>query len=530
VPDAERGAVLSYVETSFGVGAAVFTGKEVDMTVSRETEAEILRLYHAEKWPVNTIAAQLHVHHSVVKRVLMQDGVTAGKLRIKPSKADPYLGFIEETLKKYPKLTASRLHAMVKARGYTGAGSRFRDIVARYRPRPAEAYLRIRTLPGEQAQVDWGYFGKVKFGNAERRLLAFVVVLSWSRQIFLRFYPGDAMPYFLRGHVDAFQFFGAVPREILYDNLKSAVLERVQDAIRFNPTLLGLAGHYRFLPKPVNVARGNEKGRVEKAIRYVRDSFFVAREWKDLDDLNEQALQWCLGVSAQRKCAEDRTMTVAEAFALEKENLLALPDNPFPAYELAEARVGKTPYVRFDLNDYSVPHTLVKKTLSVVADMKTVRILDGRQEVACHQRIWERGRQIENPDHIKELEEHKKEAKQHRGMDRLRHAAPSSKEMLRMCAERGGGLGGLTSGLLKLLDLYGAAELEQAIREAVESQSVHLSAVRLVLERRRREKDLAPPVEIAVPDDPRIRNLVVIPHSLSTYDELHAKKEKEEHD
>ena len=501
------------------------------MTVSKEMEAHILRLYHAEKWPVGTISSQLDIHHSVVQRVLQQDGMAANKLVMRRSMADPFVPFIQDVLKKYPKLTSSRLHEMVKERGYRGADRHFRSIVARYRPGPtAEAYFRLRTLPGEQGQVDWGHFGRIKFGNAERQLMAFVVTLSWSRQIFLRFYPGCSMPYFLRGHVDAFEFFSKLPRKLLYDNLKSAVLERVGNAILFNPTMLELAAHYRFEPIPVAVARGNQKGRVEKSIRYVRDSFFAAREWKDLDDLNEQALKWCLGLTADRKCVEDPSMTVREAFELEKENLLSLPGNPFPAYDRAEVRIGKTPYARFDLNDYSVPHTFVKKTLSVVADMKIVRILDGAREVASHQRCWERGGQIENPAHVKELEERKKEASQHRGMDRLRHAAPSSKDMLKIAAERGNNLGGLTSGLLKLLDLYGPAEVELAIQEALQSESVHLSAVRLVLERRRREKNLPPPVEIVVRDDPRIRDLVVIPHSLSTYDVLHTNKENEEHD
>lgn len=338
------------------------------------------------------------------------------------------------------------------------------------------------------------------------------------------------MPYFLRGHVDAFECFDGVPRKLLYDNLKSAVLERVGSAIHFHPTMLDFAAHYRFEPIPVTPTRGNENGRVERSIKYVRDSFFAACEWKDLDDLNDQALKWCRGLAADRKCAEDRSMTVREAFELEKENLLPLPDNPFPAYERVEVRVGKTTYARFDLNDYNVPYTHVRRTLSVVADMKTVRILDGGQEVASHQRCWERGVQVDNSAHIKELEEHKREAKEHRGMDRLRHAVPSSKDILRVAAERGNNLGGLTSGLLKLLDLYGATEVEQAVREALESETVHLSAVRLVLERRRREKKLPPPVEIAVPDDPRVRNLVVKPHNLSSYDVLHSEKENWQND
>lgn len=163
----------------------------------------------------------------------------------------------------------------------------------------------------------------------------------------------------------------------------------------------------------------------------------------------------------------------------------------------------------------------------MVADMKVVRVLDGGQEIASHTRCWEKGNQIENPEHIKELEEQKKEAGKHRGFDRLRHAAPSSKEMLKIAAERGNNLGGLTSGLLKLLDLYGPAEVEESIQEALRSEAVHLSAVRLVLERRRRERNMPPPVEIVVKDDPRIRNLVVIPHSLAGYDKLHTNEEKQ---
>lgn len=117
----------------------------------------------------------------------------------------------------------------------------------------------MQTLPGEQAQVDWAYFGKVTIGNAERPLFGFVMVLSWSRQIFLKFYTGMVTANFLQGHVDAFEAWHGVPREILYDNLKSAVLERVGDSIRFNPKLLDMAAHYRYAPKPVAVARGNQK-------------------------------------------------------------------------------------------------------------------------------------------------------------------------------------------------------------------------------------------------------------------------------
>ena len=256
-------------------------------------------------------------------------------------------------------------------------------LIAQHRPRPLpEAYLRLVTLIGEQAQIDWGHFGHLQIGKAKRPLMAFVAVLSWSRRIFLRFSLDARMESFLRGHVQAFQSWGGVPRILLYDNLKSAVLERQGDAIRFSPALLDFAAHYHFEPRPVAVARGNEKGRVERAIRYIRDNFFAARTFTDLDDLNAQADAWINGTASDRTCPQDKTMTVAQAFAQEVPRLLQLPANPYPVEERVVVKVGKTPYVRFDLNDYSVPHTHVRKTLTVLADTKTVRILDAQTVVA----------------------------------------------------------------------------------------------------------------------------------------------------
>lgn len=175
------------------------------MTISPELEAQILRYSCAEKWPAGTIARQLHVHRATVIRVLAQAGLPCVTQRRRSSKADPFLPFIRETLEKFPTLTASRLHAMVRERGYGGGSDHFRHIVACYRPRPkAEAYLRLRTLPGEQAQVDWAHFGHVVIGRARRPLMAFVMVLSWSRQIYPRFFLDARMENFLRGHAGAF--------------------------------------------------------------------------------------------------------------------------------------------------------------------------------------------------------------------------------------------------------------------------------------------------------------------------------------
>lgn len=489
--------------------------------ISPELEAEIIRLFHAEKWRPGTIATQLRIHHDVVERVLAQADMPAAKPTLRPSIVTPYIPFMVETLEKYPTLRASRLYEMVRQRGYPGASDHFRSIVARHRPRPAaEAFLRLRTLPGEQAQTDWGHFGKIKIGNAMRALMAFVMVLSWSRWVFLRFYLNCNMSSFLRGHVEAFTYFGGVPRVGLYDNLKSAVLERRQDAIRFHPTMLELAKHYRFAPRPCAPARGNEKGRVERRIRDVRDSFFAAREYRDIEDLNAQAITWCQETAGARKCPEEGSRTVREAFTEEQPRLLELPANPFPTEERVEISIGKTPYARFDLNDYSVPHTRVRRTLVLYATAETVRVTDGDDVIAVHARSWSRGEQIEDPRHIAALIEHKRAAREHRGMDRLHAAAPSSSAFFIRVAEYGGNLGGMTSGLLRLLDAYGADDLERALNEAVVHGTAHLNAVRHILDHRRHELGQPPPIPVQLPDDPRVRNVVVRPHLLKTYDQL----------
>ena len=493
------------------------------MTIPPEIEAQILRYHHAEKWRVGTIARQLHVHRDAVARVLAQAGLPLAAQPARPSLLDPYLPFIRETLEKFPDLTASRLYAMARERGYKGGPDHFRHVIVRHRLRPkAEAYLRLRTLPGEQAQIDWGTFGHLTIGRARRPLMAFVAVLSWSRQIYLRFFHDARMENFLRGHVGAFTAWEGVPRVLLYDNLKSAVLERhgsrYGDAIRFHPTLLEFAGYYRYEPRPVAVARGNEKGRVERAIRYVREGFFAAREFVDLDGLNAQAEAWQWGQAANRRCPENPALSVRQAFDQEKPRLLPLPDTPYPVLERVEVTAGKTPYVRFDLNDYSIPHGSVRKTLTVLADPTELRIVDGPHVLARHKRSYDKGAQIEDPAHIQALVEQKRGARQHRATDRLAQAAPASYDLLVRAADRGANLGSIVAALQQLLDRYGAAELQAAILEALEHGSPHPNSVRLVLERRREESREPPPVAANLPDRVRARDASVPPSDLGSYD------------
>ena len=489
------------------------------MTIPLELAARIERLFTVEHWRVGTIARQLHVHRDTVRRVLREHEVVPPGTPLRPCLVDAYRVFILETLEKYPTLAASRLHDMVCERGYAGQASHFRYLVSTMRPRPpAEAFLRLRTLPGEQMQVDWAHFGHLQIGRARRPLMGFVMVLSYSRRIFLRFCLNAQMDSFLRGHVEAFAAFAGLGRTILYDNLKSVVLERVGDAIRFNPEFLAFAKHYRFEPLPVAVARGNEKGRVERHIDFIRKSFFAARAFTDVADLNAQARSWCEGKAFDRCWPQDDALTVRQAFAAEQPRLLGLPDAGYALGQRLEVSVAKTPYVRFDWNDYTVPHTHVRQTLSVLADEQRVRIFDGLTELANHPRSFDRHQQIEDPSHLQTLIEHKRRVRAHRGCDALAQVAPASTELLLMAAQHGHNLGSITAALLRLLDQYGAASVQAAILDAIERDVPHPNAVRFALERARERSGRPPPLALTLPEHVARRDAPMRTPSLACYD------------
>lgn len=490
--------------------------------ISAELRAEIRRLFYAEHWKVGTIVAALGVHADTVRRAIELERFQSAVARPRPTKLDVYLPFIRETLERYPRLCATRIYQMLRPRGYTGSVSRLRRAIRPMRPEPiTEAYLRLRVMPGEQGQVDWGCFGYVGTGRTRRPLSCFVMVLSWSRAIHAVFTLDQTMESFVRGHVEAFGYFGGVARAVLYDNLKSAVLSRRGDAVQFHPRLLELCGHYHYAPRPCAPGRGNEKGRVERQIQYLRTSFFAARSFRDVDDLNAQFRAWRQDVAHVRPCPGDPSITVAEALVREREYLLPLPEHACASDVVRVVRSGKTPYVRFDRNLYSIPHALCRQPLTLVAGQATVRLLDRPDhEVACHPRSWGTGEVVEDPKHVEALVRFKHAARELKGRDRLRSAAAETDKLFDVLALRGDNLGAQTSRLLSLLDDYGAEELRAAVVEAISRQAFGAGSVAHILEQRRRARGLLPPMRVELPNDPRVRELRVRPHRLETYDDL----------
>ena len=489
--------------------------------ITPEQHAEIRRLYYGEHWKVGTIAAALGVHHDTVRGAIVTEtqGVRRGTCRV--TQLDPYLPFIRDTLAQYSRLRATRLWEMVKGRGYTGSVVQLRRAVRLIRPvAAATVYRRLSTLAAEEAQVDWGAFGSIRIGRGVRPLSGFVMVLSYSRAVFALFTVDQTLESFLRGHVEAFAAWPGVARTLVYDNLRSAVLERAGTAIRFHPRLLDLAGHYHFAPRPCTPGRGNEKGKVERQIQYLRHAFFAARTFLDVEDLNAQFRRWRDDVAHQRPHPEQRDRTVADVFAEEQPRLLPLPAHPFETDVMRTVVSGKTPYVRFDRNSYSIPHTHVRRPLTLLASPTLVRVLAGTDEIARHARSYDTGHLIEQATHVAGLVAATRQDNPSSARDRLRLAVPVAATLLERLAARGESLRYQIVRLLALLDDYGPQELAAAIVRALERDALGAGAIAHLLETRRRQRGLKPPIPMALPDRPGVRDLDVTPHRLETYDEL----------
>ena len=487
--------------------------------IADEQVAQIRHLFHAEHWKIGTIAAELHLHPDTVRAALETDRFRSHP-RLRDRLTDPYLDFLRQTLQQYPRLRATRLLQMIRSRGYPGSITQLRRVVAELRPPQREAFLRLRTFPAEQAQADWAHFGEVTWGRARRRLSGFVLTLSYSRALWVEFFLDQSLENFLLGHVHAFQDWGGAPRNLQTDNLRSVVLERRGDAIHFHPRFLELSAHYHFAARPCAPARGNEKGRVERAIQYVRHSFFAARPFTTLADFNRQALDWRNQVAHQRPWPGDDSRTVAQIFAEEQPHLLPLPAHPFSSDLTRTVYADKTLCVRFDLNDYSVPPRALGRALTLVASPARVRLLDGSTEIASHPRSYDRHQVVEDPAHRQALLEQKRKALGSTPSGRLAALVPESQVFLQAACERGESTARLTVQLLHLLDDYGAGELAAALREALDRQTPRLSSVAFILARRHRQLRRRVPLPVHLSRRPDLEDLAVSNPSLEAYDEL----------
>ena len=308
---------------------------------------------------------------------------------------DPWKAFIAERLGATPGLSAARLHREIRELGYPGGQTIVKDFVRQVRPAPPRVFeRRFETAPGKQAQVDFAHF-RVTFADQpeqERVVWLFSLVLGYSRLLFARFVPGQGMAEVVRCHLAAFQALGGVPREILYDRMKTAVLgEDEAGRVVFNETLLDLAHHHDFMPKACKPYRAKTKGKVERPFRYIRQDFFLGRSFQNLDDLNRQLGAW-LDKVANPRTHGTTGRVVAEAFAEEKLALTALPALPFRSLLALERRIAKDGMISLDGNLYSVPDGTRKRAVEVHVLAGEIRILEDGVPIAIHEPLAGRDR------------------------------------------------------------------------------------------------------------------------------------------
>jgi transposase len=350
---------------------------------------DLHRLYWAEHWPIRKIERHLNMGWQTIKKYLdaPAQGVTK---RQRSSKLDPFKTTIAEWLEKDPQVTAALIQQRLIPLGYSGGHSLLRAHVRNVRPQLStkRAFVRMEPLAGERFEVDWAHFDVLNYSGDIRKLYAFALVDGHSRMLYVEFTHSQNFETFVRCHAHAFHALGGVAREIVYDNLATAVAEHDGRLVRFLPRFLGFARDYNFYPRACNPASGWEKGKVERAIGYLRQSFWPLREFTDLHDVNRQVRQWLVEVANQRLHQGTRERPM-ERF--QPEALRALPIIPYDHRDTVEALVHKDLRLQFDGNKYCVPHRYVGQRLTVKADSSSVTIYERVNEVVSYPRCWRRG-------------------------------------------------------------------------------------------------------------------------------------------
>jgi transposase len=486
--------------------------------ITADMRAQMRRLVLVERWRIETVARRFSVHHSTVRRAL-DDGPATAETPF-PSAVDPFKPYIVQRLTDYPDLTASRLFTELRERGFTRSVAILRRYVAQVRqPRARKVYLRVEMEPGDQAQVDWGSFGHLRIGSAQRPLSAFVMVLSWSRAMFVDFALDQRMETFLAMHRRALEFFDGVPKRCLYDNLKSVVLHHVGSTVQFNPRFLSFAGHYLFEPTAAPVRYPEAKGRVESSIRYLRQSFFYGRTFSSLADLREQAARWRDDTANLRLHATTRERP-ADRLLVERARLRALPERAFDTDLVVPAIVSKEMRVRLDSNTYSVPHDAVGKTVHVRADDETVHVVLDGAEIARHPRSWDRHRHVEDARHVEKLLERRKGALGPRRKDRIAALSDACRVYLQEVARRRIDLENEVRKLSRLLAQYGETDFVEGVTRALAARTFGARYVRTLIDQARFARGLPEPPELIVTGNAVADGFEVTPHELETYDAL----------
>ena len=372
--------------------------------INVEDWAEIRRLYKVEKLSKRAIARRLHLHRKTVERALSSDQPSRYKKRVtREILLDPYKPKIHALLSEDPQLSAVRIFDKIEPEGYQGHLTILRDYLRQVRPeyKLREVYLRMSYQPGQYAQVDWGEMpDPVLWQGQLCQVYAFVMVLCYSRLLYLEFSLSSQLYDFLRCHQHGLTYFAGVPQSCVYDNLTSVVKQRRGKAVSFNDTFVQFAGYYTFRPHACWPGAANQKGTVERPIDYIKGNFWAGRDFADFDDLVGQGWRWLNETANARRHSTTRQVP-REHFEAERPHLLPLPAEAYDTAWVLYPRVSKDCVVRVQTNDYSVPWQVAQRyrSVQVRVEGQWVHILANGEEVACHPRCYGHHRQILDQSH-----------------------------------------------------------------------------------------------------------------------------------
>jgi transposase len=496
-----------------------------------ELWANIRRLHEIEKLTKSQIALRLDVHRETVRRALHSVNAPPVDKRGRPvgrkslSKLDAFKTYVQNRLTQYPELSGMKLFKEIQAQGYAGGETILLEYVRPLRPARTRAFLRLETRPGEFAQVDWAHVGTIQIGNAKRKLSCFVMVLSYSRRLYLEFTLSQRLEDFLACHVNALEFFGGVPDKINYDNLRSVVTFRLGKEIRFQKRFMDLAGYYLFDPVPCGVRQPQEKGKVESGIKYVRTAFLAGREILSFYDLQKDAVRWRDEEANQRVHGTTHERPI-DRFLSERDLLHPLPAPGFDCSIMESAPATSQSLVHFQTNRYSAPFRYANKTLTLCATPQEIEIYDevGRR-VARHVRSYEKYRVFEKPEHYEGLLAERKKARATKRIEVFLTLAPECEAYLKGLVAAELHVGAHLDKIQDLISRYGKAEVMSALLHALAHKAFGADYIERIVHQQRSARQAPEPQEISLIKKPHWAKVTVEQTDLSLYDELFEKTE-----
>jgi len=460
------------------------------------------------------IARELGLDARTVAYWLSQERFRPRKPVQRKSKLDPFKNSIIRMLETHPYSVAQILHK-IREDGFDGGYTILTDYVRRIRPKRTPAFLKLAFAPGECAQVDWGSHGSIRVGEAQRRLSFFVMVLCYSRMMYLEFTVSQTMEHWLSCHQNAFAAFGSVPKRIMVDNLKSAVLKRIVGAAPvFNPKYLDFANHYGFSIAPCGVGKGNEKGRVENGVGYVKKNLLAGLELPDFHAMAPAARQWLDTVANVRVHGETRRKPI-EMFQEERASLLLLPPHPYDIGAISRVRVSSQFRVSLDSNHYSVPAEYAGSHLTLKTYPDRICIYQAERLIARHVRSYERFKDFEDPDHPKELIAQRMKARDQKIFMRFLALNPKAQDYYRELEKRRMNPRHHVQKIVALTEIYGEEQVSRAMEDAFFFQAFSCEYIANLLEQRTRS--LPEPGALHLTRRSDLLDLEVKPPDLSIY-------------